>query len=155
MSTDPLAQFLSAAVSPMLVISAAGLLLLSMTNRYGRVIDWSRIYLQQLDQIASESKKADLARRKVALIWRRAKLLRLAITLTIVSVFCVVLVVLGLFIYLLTDVQIVPIVLACFGASLLTLGGALLVFLRDMTLSLHALEMEVNEVSGKPRIPAP
>lgn len=155
MTTDPLAQFLTAAVSPMLVISAAGLLLLSMTNRYARIIDRSRVYLTELAQMAAESKKADLGRRKVALGWRRAKLLRLAITLAIVSVFCVVLVVLGLFIHLLSDVQVVPFVLACFGASILTLGASLLVFLRDMTLSLHALEMEVKEVHERPPQPAP
>jgi hypothetical protein len=149
METESLAQLLAAAVSPMLVISAAGLLLLSMTNRYGRVIDRARAYGQKLGGLPGEGEETAVTRRELAMVWKRARLLRLSITLAIVSVLCVVLTVFGLFIHLLTHLEIASVVLVLFAATLLTLAASLVVFLRDMTLSLHALDLEIQNAGVK------
>jgi hypothetical protein len=144
MMTDSLPQLLSAAVSPMLVISAAGLLLLSMTNRYGRVIDRARAYRKDLSQTPSGSDEARATREELDFMWKRARLLRLSISLTTMSVLGVVTTVLGLFLHLLLHWPIGPLVLGIFGVSLAILAASLVVFLRDMSLSLQALEHEIN-----------
>lgn len=145
MTTDPLTQILSGAVSPMLVISAAGLLLLSMTNRYARVIDRVRAYRKQWATLPEGSEEADATQADLLLMWRRARLLRLSITLATVSILGVVLTVFGLFLHLLSAFNAGTVVLSLFGCSLAALAGSLVVFLRDLTLSLHALEHEVTE----------
>ena len=43
MSLEELAEVMRLAISPAILISAVGLLLLSMTNRFGRVIDRARL----------------------------------------------------------------------------------------------------------------
>ena len=144
-TTTALANLLSASVSPMLVISAAGLLLLSMTNRYGRVIDRARAYRKHFSSLPGDSDEATATREELAVVWKRARLLRLAISLATTSVLGVVCTVFGLFLHLLAGLQIVPLVLGLFGLSLAALAAALVAFLRDMTLSLHALEHEIKQ----------
>lgn len=129
----------------MLVISAAGLLLLSMTNRYGRVIDRARAYRKHFSSLPADSQEARATWEELAGIWKRACLLRLAISLATASVLGVVCTVFGLFLHLLADLQIVPLVLGIFGLSLAALAASLVAFLRDMTLSLNALEHEIQQ----------
>ena len=74
MTTEPLAQLLSASVSPMLVISAAGLLLLSMTNRYGRVIDRARAYRKHWATLPEGSAEAAATKEELEVVWKRARL---------------------------------------------------------------------------------
>lgn len=145
MTTESIAPILSASVSPMLVISAAGLLLLSMTNRYARVIDRARAYRQQIAGFADGSKEAVATKAQLSIVWERARLLRLSITLTTMSVLGVVLVVIGLFVHLLSGWNTGTAILVVFGISMATLAVALVVFVRDMTLSLNALENEIRE----------
>ena len=147
MSPEPLAQLLSATVSPMLVISAAGLLLLSMTNRYARVIDRVRAYRKEWSSLPSCSVEAAAAREELALVGN-ARLLRLAITLATASVLGVVLTVFGLFLHLVAKLAIAALVSAMFGLSLAVLAASLVAFLRDMTLSLQAVEHEIRETKG-------
>ena len=148
MTTEPLAQLLSASVSPMLVISAAGLLLLSMTNRYGRVIDRARAYRKHWATLPEGSAEAAATKEELEVVWKRARLLRLSITLATLSVLGVVLTVFGLFLHLATKIALVPVIIGIFVCSLAGLAASLLVFLRDMTLSLHALEHEISLVPG-------
>ena len=145
MISDPLPQLLSAAVSPMLVISAAGLLLLSMTNRYGRVIDRARAYRKDWSKLPGDSEEARATKEELEVVWKRARLLRLSISLATMSVLGVVATVLGLFFHLLLGWQIGSLVLDLFGCSLAALAASLLAFLRDMTMSLKALEHEIKE----------
>jgi Protein of unknown function (DUF2721) len=145
MISDSLPQLLSAAVSPMLVISAAGLLLLSMTNRYGRVIDRARAYRKDWSKLSGDSMEARAIKEELEVVWKRARLLRLSISLATMSVLGVVATVLGLFFHLLLGWQIGPLVLGLFGCSLAALAASLLAFLRDMTMSLKALEHEIKE----------
>jgi hypothetical protein len=43
---------LQIAIGPVILISGVGLLLLSMTNRFGRIIDRSRILAQELSALS-------------------------------------------------------------------------------------------------------
>src|ERR1039457_3922044 len=51
-------QILTASIAPVIVISGVGLLLLSITNRYGRVIDRARLLMRELQD--SDPEGADV-----------------------------------------------------------------------------------------------
>src|ERR1035437_8148222 len=70
---------LQVAIGPVILISGVGLLLLTLTNRYGRTIDRSR----QLVREQRECTEADRHRLEgqVEILYRRARLIRLSIPL--------------------------------------------------------------------------
>jgi hypothetical protein len=48
MPTTSVVQILTASIAPVIVISGIGLLLLSITNRYGRAIDRARLIMREV-----------------------------------------------------------------------------------------------------------
>jgi hypothetical protein len=83
MSLQELVPILQIAIGPVILISGIGLLLLSMTNRLGRVIDRSRHLSMELRQ-AGETERA-LILSQLRILSVRALLVRQAITLATVS----------------------------------------------------------------------
>src|SRR5690242_7292193 len=83
------------AVSPVILISGTGLLILSMTNRLGRVVDRSRKHGDML-RAAPEGERKQLESQLRILI-KRAKLLRLAITFATLSALLAAVLVIALF----------------------------------------------------------
>jgi len=145
MGTSP-AQFvviLSASIAPVILISGVGLVLLSMTNRYSRVIDLARDLVKELDVI-QEPKRPELLVEELQITYRRARILRLAIILGCFSILFVAMTVLSLFaeqvLGLMVDYFSVP----CFSLALLALLGSLYLFIRDVGVSLTALELETS-----------
>lgn len=142
MQLKELVSILQAAVGPAILISSVGLLLLSMTNRFARVVDRSR-------QLAEASRKSCDDERKrfdrqVTILLRRARLLKTAITFAVVSVLLAAMLVLALFAaaYFGADVIVAGGIL--FSACLLALIVSLCLFLRDLHVSLTALKLEVG-----------
>ena len=123
-----LIPILAASIAPVIVISGVALLLLSMTNRYSRVIDRAR----------------DLEVEQVRIIYRRARILRLAIILDSFSILFVAITVLSLFAGQVLEVGMDYLSVPCFGLSLLALLGSLYFFIRDVGVSLAALELETG-----------
>jgi hypothetical protein len=74
---------LQTAIGPMILISGLGLVLLTMTNRLGRTIDRVRILTAVLPA-ATESKRAKVSA-QLRILWRRARLIRMAIMLCAMS----------------------------------------------------------------------
>jgi len=116
------------------VISGIGLLLLSMTNRYSRVIERARELIKDLDATEEEPRRKLLVE-QIQIIYRRARILRLAIILSAVSILFVAVTVLSLFTNLphhhpglppprwrqVIGAQIDYLSVPCFGVSLLAL----------------------------------
>lgn len=142
-----LIRILAASIAPVIVISGVGLLLLSMTNRYSRVIDRARELIKDLDATQEEPRRKLLVE-QVQIIYRRARILRLAIIFSSVSVLFVAVTVLSLFAGQVVGVKIDYVSVPCFGLSLLALLGSLYFFIRDVSLSLTALELEVASYTG-------
>src|SRR5438067_3849420 len=94
MSLQELIPVLQIAIGPVILISGIGLLLLSMTNRFGRVIDRTR-------QVAEAARHAgsDVTRyhAQIQMLRRRAHLLRLAIILAVAGVLSAALLVITIF----------------------------------------------------------
>ena len=137
-----LIRILSASIAPVIVISGVGLVLLSMTNRYGHVIDRARELIKDLDTQNEQHRK--LLVHQVQIIYHRARVLRLAIMLSSASILFVALTVLVLFAGQVIGATVDYVSVPCFGLCLLALLGSLFFFIRDVTISLRALELEIT-----------
>jgi hypothetical protein len=132
---------LQVAVGPVILISGVGLLLLSMTNRFGRIMDRSRIIARQLRR--GDVQERELARSQVEILWRRARLVRRAIALATTSVLFAAVLVIVLFGAAVARLEVVPLIVVLFGSCLLTLVGSLLAFMQEVNESLGALKLDL------------
>lgn len=134
MQPDSIFEALQFAVSPVILISAYGLLLLSMTNRHGRAIDRAR-------QLAHNPDANSAA--QVAIIMRRAHWIRSSILWTAIAITSAALLVLTLFLSVFLDIDVRLTVSALFVISIGSLLIALGFFIVDIFESLRALEADV------------
>jgi hypothetical protein len=137
-----LIPILQVAIGPVILISGVGLLLLSMTNRFGRIVDRSRI-LAAVARAGGDDAASDLARAQLGTLWRRARLVRLAITLAMVSVLFAAILVIVLFVAALERIPVGWLVVSTFVLCLLSLIGSLLALLQEINESLVALRLDL------------
>ncbi len=144
MNLSELVPTLQSAIGPVILISGVGLLLLSMTNRFGRVVDRSR----QLVEVARAAEPAERSRlsSQLDILYGRARVLRWAITLATVSVLTAALLVIALFLTALLRVQAGILGAVLFIVCMLSLIGSLLFFLQDINRSLAAFKLELGSV---------
>ena len=133
---------LQVAIGPVILISGVGLLLLTLTNRYGRTIDRSRQLMREL----RESAGADRERLEgqIEILYRRARLIRLSITLAGVSVLLASVLIIVLFLTALWKLEVGLLISLLFIACMVSLSGSLVAFIRDINLSLGALKLELG-----------
>src|ERR1051326_453536 len=143
MRLSELLTILQMAIGPVILISGIGLLLLSMTNRFGRVIDRSR-QLADAARDASQQRDQRLLA-QLEILARRAGLLRLAISFATLSVLLAAILVICLFITALLHLEVVVLIATLFILCMLSLIISLLLFLQDINLSLVALRLDVGE----------
>lgn len=133
--------YLQVAIGPVILISGVGLLLLTMTNRLGRTIDRARTLAKESD---TNSNKQGAVHEQITIIYRRAKLLRLAIGLAAGSALLAGILIISLFVGALLEANIVIVIELLFAGSLLSLISSLVVFMLDINLSLRALRLELH-----------
>jgi Protein of unknown function (DUF2721) len=141
------AQFVSAfqtVISPVVLISGIGMLVLSMTNRYSHGTNRVRA-------LADEWKRGDVAARErlvpqIRLLERRLHSLRNAISLAVGSVLLVALLIITLLAGYLAGTSFRALIVVLFGLSLLFLVVSLVLFVRDTGESLAALRHELRDV---------
>ncbi|HEY3354684.1 MAG TPA: DUF2721 domain-containing protein [Polyangia bacterium] len=143
LSLDALVRVMSASLAPVIVISGVGLLLLSMTNRYGRVIDRARLLAREVES-AGPAGAARHLEEQLAVVWRRAKVLRVAIVLGALSILLVAITVLAIFAEGLAGTGRDRVAGWVFGLALVALVGSMVTFILDVTLSLRALKLEIS-----------
>lgn len=143
---------LQTAIGPVILISGVGLLLLSMTNRFGRIIDRSRILAKELAEGSDDERQ--MARGQVEILWRRARLIRRAIALAATSVLFAALLMIVLFLAALEQLEVAAVVVVLFSVCLLTLIGSLVSFIQEINQSLGALRIALfADDSGSERRP--
>jgi len=130
------------AIGPVILISGVGLLLLTMTNRLGRAIDRARQLKAELSK-RSEVEREHL-QAQVAIIYQRAKLIRLSITLAAMSALLAAALVVALFLTALLRWENGWLVSLIFIACMVSLIASLVAFIRDINLSLRALKLELG-----------
>lgn len=152
MASTPVTQIipvLQVAIAPVILISGVGLLLLSLTNRFGRAVDRTRQILHEMRQ-GEASDQSRLAS-QVEVFYRRARLIQIAIVLAALSALCAALLILTLFLTALCQSQSSVLISFFFIACLVSLIGSLLAFMLDIRLSLKALKLELTRAEQRPR----
>ena len=134
---------LQVAIGPVILISGVGLLLLSMTNRFGRAIDRSRQLESELRE-ATENDHARLAA-QVEILYRRARVIRLSITMAAFSLLLVAVLIIVLFLSVLMKLEVAVAITLLFICCMACLIVSLLAFIRDIQLSLQALKLELGK----------
>ena len=134
---------LQLSIGPVILISGIGLILLSLTNRFGRIVDRTR----QLSVEYRSSSGEDAARilSEVKILTRRAKVIRGSNLLAVLSVLLVSLIIIGLFASALYHLNITYLLITLFICSMVSLVLALFLFIYDLDLSLKALWIELPE----------
>lgn len=148
MQLSDLVPTLQAAVSPVVLISGVGLLILSMTNRLARVVDRSR-HLGALRR-ESSGEACKRANSQLQILVRRARLLQRAIFFATVCVLMAAILVIYLFLsaYLRSDAVLPGVIL--FVLCLTSLIVSVISFLQDINLSLVALHLELASEGDRP-----
>src|SRR5678816_2958387 len=118
-SIKDLVPVLQIAIGPVILISGVGLLLLTLSNRFGRAVDRSRLLAREMRQ--AEGPQRQLLSRQVEILYQRAGLIRLSITLVVVSVLLSSVLIIVLFSTALLHLEVGLLIIALFIASLVSL----------------------------------
>jgi len=137
-----LIPILQVAIGPVILISGIGLLLLTLTNRFGRAVDRSRQLGRELREAAGVERERLAS--QVEILFRRAELIRLSITMAAMSVLLASVFIIVLFVSALMKLEagfsISVLFILCLAAQIISL----LAFIRDIQLSLMALRLELG-----------
>ena len=134
---------LQLAIGPVILISGVGMLLLTFTNRFGRVVDRTRGLVRELTA-GPEAAHAVLLRAQAEILTQRASILRLSITLAAVAALLAGVLILLLFLGVLLELRVGGAVVLVFGAAVVALIGSILAFIRDLNLALAALRIDLR-----------
>lgn len=136
------------AITPVILVSGMGALMIVLTNRMGRIVDRTR-ELAEAVPAAVEDDRVHLET-QLDILWNRSLLIRRAVTAAGLSMLlsCVLIVVLLGAAVLGWNVHAV--VLALFGGSVLLLVASLVEFLRDIFVALQALKLQVDRARSAP-----
>lgn len=134
---------LQVAIAPVILISGVGLLLLTLSNRFGRTVDRSRLLSREMRE-ASEEKKRQGLRDQVVILYRRARLIRLSITMAVSSVLLASVLIAVLFLTALMQSELGIAIALIFVCCLFCLIVSLAAFIREIQLSLKALKLQLG-----------
>lgn len=146
-SVQQLIPILQTAVGPVILVSGVGLLLLTMTNRLGRVIDRGRSLAQE--QRTNPNADRERILNQLAILNRRAALIRRAITLASLSVLLAAILVIVIFLTALFHWEIAFLLSGLFIFCMLCLIGSLVAFIQDLNVSLDAYQYDIKDVMEK------
>jgi hypothetical protein len=133
---------LQTAVGPMILISSVGLILLTLSNRLGRIVDHSRRLVAQLatannaDQVTLET--------QLRISWERGLIIRMSLAFVIMSALIAAVLIIALFFSALWEFHDVWLIAGLFVSCMVCLSAALILFLHDINRSLVALKIELK-----------
>jgi len=142
---------LTAMITPAVLISASGTMILSTSTRLGRVVDRVRSLSDRLQEISSQQSPADFAEERRAMLYdqldkltSRSRLLQRAVTTfyMAVGVFVATSVAIGVVSFSGARFGWVPVAMGLVGAFFLFYGSMLLIFEARLALSTTHAEMD-------------
>ncbi len=145
LGSESLLPMIQLAITPVILITGLGSLLLTMTNRLGRIVDRTRILAGQA-RVATEGEERAHIESQLRILFHRAGLVRMAVSLAATSMFVSGLLVVAIFLSALLRIEAGFALLGLFVAAIALLLGALVYLLRDINKALHALGLEVRRV---------
>ncbi len=134
----PLVPILQTAIGPAILISGIGLLLLSMTNRLGRVIDRARALATRSPEVSQRQQS------QLAILLRRARILRGSILMASLSALCAAFLIIVLFMSALMTIGLAWVIGGLFVACMALLIVSITLFVYDVNQSLAALRLEIQ-----------
>jgi len=146
MKLSELIPVLQAADGPVILISGVGLLLLSLTNRFGRAADRVRQLLREMRGAPEDSRKRLAG--QVATLYERTKLIQSAIVFSTVSLLFASVLIITLFVTALIKWESAMLISLLYICCLASLIISLIAFMMEIRLSLQALKMELGDEMG-------
>ncbi len=150
MRLHELVGILQIAIGPVILISGIGLLLLSMSNRFGRLIDRSRKLTSAIRSGSGSPEDRERLLAELHILARRSRIARAAIAFGLFSVLFAALLIIALFLSALFQLQMLTSITLLFLCCMSCLIAALLFFLHDINLSLEALKLEIGSLLDRP-----
>ena len=132
------------AVAPVFLLTGIGAILTVMTHRLGRAVDRAR-HLQATRESAQPDEREHLSA-EFGVVGRRIRLAHRAIACAVLSELCVCLLIALAFVGAATGVDLAAVVAALFVLAMLALIATLLIFLREIMLSVRS----VSRLIGRP-----
>jgi Protein of unknown function (DUF2721) len=136
-------KFLQACITPVALISGVGLLLLTVTNRFGRVVDRTRQLVTELD--IPDVKREEMKVNQIHIFLKRGRLLKISIAWLLIGMISSCLIIPLLFIMNLTGTDLKIVGYLLFVVSIFSMLVSFLYFFEDVLLSLNAIKLEASE----------
>ena len=133
---------IQAAIAPVVLISGVGLLLLTLSARLGRIVDRTRLVAAELHAAPGDDRGG--LEHQLAVLRRRARLIRLSLSLSATAVALVGVVMTLLFLGLVLGWNVTLVCTLLFVAALACVVIAMFVFVRELSESLVALELSIG-----------
>jgi hypothetical protein len=144
MPVDHLIPILQVSIGPVILISGIGLLILSMTNRFSRIIERSRQLTRELRLPGAHANRSVIEGQLVVLL-RQARMVRSAIFLAGISVLLASILIMLLFLTALLGFNSAILIISLFFMCMASLVLSLILYLKDINASLTAVKLEVGE----------
>lgn len=141
-SLSSLLPIIQVAVTPVILVSGMGALMIVLTNRMGRIVDRTRLLAEEVHGATGEI-RAHLED-QLEIMWGRSLMIRRAVTWCGLSMLLSCLLIVALFCGALLEVRMREVVLVLFGTSISMLIASLVDFLRDIFVALRALRLQID-----------
>ena len=138
---DSVVHFIQLAIAPVFLLTAIGSMLGTMTNRIARIVDRAR-QLEQRLAVSSEACAAE--HRELRSLAKRARLINMAITFTVLAALLVCVSIGGLFLDAYWKRSLTTLVAWIFGVSLVSLIVGLGLFLREIYVATATLRIGIR-----------
>jgi type IV secretory pathway VirB6-like protein len=152
-SLSSLLPIIQLAITPVILISGMGALMITLTNRMARIVDRTRDLAEAIPTADPDERQH--LESQLTIMWRRTLMIRRAVTSNGLSMLVSCLLIVALFAAAMFDWNMRIMVLLLFAASIVLLTASLVDFLRDIFISLHALRLQVERARQKPATHAP
>ncbi len=143
MTLTELIPVLKMAIGPVVLLSGVGLLLLSLTNRLGRVIDRGRNLALELRD-ASEQRHQTIEA-QLNILSRRARLLQLSIIFAVLCMLLAALLVITLFIFAAANVEDAWLPAGLFVCAMASLFVSLVYLIQELNQALKAFRLDIGK----------
>ncbi len=135
---DSVVHFIQLAIAPVFLLTAIGSILGTMTNRVARIVDRARTLESQLSDRPDQRSPQH---RELRLLARRTRLINMAITFTVLAALLVCMSIGALFLDAYWQRSLTTLVAWIFGAALVALIAALVLFLREIYIATATLRI--------------
>lgn len=135
-------SLLQNSIGPVIIISGVGLLILSMTNRFARIVDRIRLLAPTLENICE--KKRPYVKAQLNILWKRSQILRVTIAFSTFTILITSFLIGLIFLSNIFMWEIPAIIAVLFVLSMLTLSISLILFAWEIEQALTAVKLELQ-----------